>query len=352
MQYAYARLRSIAQSAERRTTTADSVTIVEPAERRLARRLLDHAAAVETVAAPRVHITCASICSISLVRSARFIPKCRSSKPNPGAGLTAQLLALVAETLKHGLSLLGIRSARADVANKLASDAKTALAGWNPRRRASSDDTHADRPMDCGESGTQKPLCSVTVEPQHRQRRHREHIRRKAHDAVGQHMRKRRKRLAFFDGSVIPSRSLPSRKSPACSISQHLRRCQRWRFPVRPKTSSIRRKTTRLRTEGSARHFSPSAQPAALWPGDSLLDCRRRRASQYVDKGQQADRSAQQTHRRPAPSATGFKSPGSLRGEAPRPGPAAAIQQVTNTAACPPPFPVAAKAKTSGLAPG
>lgn len=110
MQYAYARLRSIARKAQNEgAATADSVTIVEPAERRLARRLLDYAAAVETVArTARPHHLCEYLFDLAGAVST-FYTEVPVLKAQPEARASRlKLLALVAETLKHGLSLLGI----------------------------------------------------------------------------------------------------------------------------------------------------------------------------------------------------------------------------------------------------
>lgn len=110
MQYAYARLRSIARKAQSESmATADAVTIVEPAERRLARRLLDYAAAVETVArTARPHHLCEYLFDLAGAVSTFYteVPVLKADPASRASRL--KLLALVAETLRHGLSLLGI----------------------------------------------------------------------------------------------------------------------------------------------------------------------------------------------------------------------------------------------------
>ncbi len=110
MQYAYARLRSIARKAQSEGwATADEVTIVEPAERRLARRLLDYAAAVETVArTARPHHLCEYLFDLAGAVSTFYteVPVLKADPASRASRL--KLLALVADTLKHGLSLLGI----------------------------------------------------------------------------------------------------------------------------------------------------------------------------------------------------------------------------------------------------
>ena len=91
MQYAYARLRSIARKAQNEgAATADSGRSSNRQSGAWPVDCSTYAAAVRDGGPHRASITCASICSIPLVRSARFIPKCRSSKPNPRRGPTAQ----------------------------------------------------------------------------------------------------------------------------------------------------------------------------------------------------------------------------------------------------------------------
>jgi arginyl-tRNA synthetase len=110
MQYAYARLRSIARrAATEGVTMADVVTIVEPAERRLARRLLDYSAVVETVArTARPHHLCEYLFDLAGVVS-NFYNEVPVLKAEPTARASRiKLLSIVAETLRHGLSLLGI----------------------------------------------------------------------------------------------------------------------------------------------------------------------------------------------------------------------------------------------------
>ena len=110
MQYAYARLRSIARrAATEGVTMADVVTIVEPAERRLARRLLDYSAVVETVArTARPHHLCEYLFDLAGVVS-NFYNEVPVLKAEPLARASrVKLLSIVAETLRHGLSLLGI----------------------------------------------------------------------------------------------------------------------------------------------------------------------------------------------------------------------------------------------------
>lgn len=110
MQYAYARLRSIARrAATEGVTMADVETIVEPAERRLARRLLDYSAVVETVArTARPHHLCEYLFDLAGVVS-NFYNEVPVLKAEPTARASRiKLLSIVAETLRHGLSLLGI----------------------------------------------------------------------------------------------------------------------------------------------------------------------------------------------------------------------------------------------------
>jgi len=110
MQYAYARLRSIARKATAEgVQTAATVTIVEQAERRLARRLLDYSAVVETVArTARPHHLCEYLFDLAGVVS-NFYSELPVLKAEPMVRSSRlKLLALVADTLRHGLSLLGI----------------------------------------------------------------------------------------------------------------------------------------------------------------------------------------------------------------------------------------------------
>jgi arginyl-tRNA synthetase len=110
MQYAYARLRSIARKAEAEGfQTADSVTLVEPAERRLGRRLLDYATVVETTArTARPHHLCEYLFDLAGVVST-FYTELPVLKAEPAVRASRlALLALVAKTLRHGLALLGI----------------------------------------------------------------------------------------------------------------------------------------------------------------------------------------------------------------------------------------------------
>jgi arginyl-tRNA synthetase len=110
MQYAYARLRSIARKAEAEGfQTADVVTLVEPAERRLGRRLLDYATVVETTArTARPHHLCEYLFDLAGVVST-FYTELPVLKAEPAVRSSRlALLALVAKTLRHGLALLGI----------------------------------------------------------------------------------------------------------------------------------------------------------------------------------------------------------------------------------------------------
>ena len=88
---------------------AEVVTIVEPAERRLARRLLDYSAVVETVArTARPHHLCEYLFDLAGVVS-NFYNEVPVLKAEPLARASrVKLLSIVAETLRHGLSLLGI----------------------------------------------------------------------------------------------------------------------------------------------------------------------------------------------------------------------------------------------------
>ena len=110
MQYAYARLRSIARKAQAEGfQTADAVTLVEPAERRLGRRLLDYATVVETTArTARPHHLCEYLFDLAGVVST-FYTELPVLKAEPAVRASRlALLALVAKTLRHGLALLGI----------------------------------------------------------------------------------------------------------------------------------------------------------------------------------------------------------------------------------------------------
>ena len=110
MQYAYARLRSIARRAE-----ADGATVAAaphlglPAERALGRHLLDYGAAVERAAeTARPHGLCEYLYGLSGAVSTFYneVPVLKAEPTERASRLL--LLSLAARTLRHGLSLLGI----------------------------------------------------------------------------------------------------------------------------------------------------------------------------------------------------------------------------------------------------
>lgn len=110
MQYAYARLRSIARRAETEgAAVAQTLTLSEPGERQLGRRLLDYSEAVESVVrTARPHQLCQYLYELAGQVSA-FYNEVPVLKAEPAARASRLLLLdLVARTLKHGLSLLGI----------------------------------------------------------------------------------------------------------------------------------------------------------------------------------------------------------------------------------------------------
>lgn len=110
MQYAYARLRSIARRAEAEgAEVASTLTLSEPGERALARRLLDFSEAVESVVrTARPHQLCQYLYDLAGQVSA-FYNDVPVLKAEPAARASRLLLLeLVARTLRHGLGLLGI----------------------------------------------------------------------------------------------------------------------------------------------------------------------------------------------------------------------------------------------------
>ena len=110
MQYAYARLRSIARRAEAEgATPAPTLTLREPAERALARRLLDYSEAVETVVrTARPHHLCQYLYDLA-GQVSTFYSEVQVLKAEPAARASRLLLLeLVARTLRHGLDALGI----------------------------------------------------------------------------------------------------------------------------------------------------------------------------------------------------------------------------------------------------
>jgi arginyl-tRNA synthetase len=110
IQYAYARLRSIARRAEADGASLASVPeIALPAERVLARRLLDFDIAVEKVAeTARPHLLCEYLFELAAAVSTFYneVPVLKAPEKERAARLL--LLDLAARTLRHGLSLLGI----------------------------------------------------------------------------------------------------------------------------------------------------------------------------------------------------------------------------------------------------
>ena len=110
MQYAYARLRSIARrAAAEGVQPAETPSLQEPAELALARRLLDYSGVVETVArTARPHHLCEYLYELAGAVSV-FYNEVPVMKAEPAARAARLLqLDLVARTLKHGLLLLGI----------------------------------------------------------------------------------------------------------------------------------------------------------------------------------------------------------------------------------------------------
>ncbi len=110
MQYAYARLRSIARRAEAEgASPAPTLTLSVPAERALARRLLDYSEAVETVVrTARPHHLCQYLYDLA-GQVSTFYSEVQVLKAEPAARASRLLLLeLVARTLRHGLAALGI----------------------------------------------------------------------------------------------------------------------------------------------------------------------------------------------------------------------------------------------------
>jgi arginyl-tRNA synthetase len=110
MQYAYARLRSIARRAQAEgATVAQKVSLREPAERALGRRLLDYSEAVEMVVrSARPHHLCQYLYDLA-GQVSTFYNEVPVLKAEPEARASRLLLLdLVARTLRHGLGLLGI----------------------------------------------------------------------------------------------------------------------------------------------------------------------------------------------------------------------------------------------------
>lgn len=111
MQYAYARLRSIARraAADAGTTPVVPLTVREPAERALGRKLLDYPGVVEAVAkTARPHQLCEYLFELAGAVSVFYneVPVLKAEPAERASRL--QLLDRVAATLKHGLGLLGI----------------------------------------------------------------------------------------------------------------------------------------------------------------------------------------------------------------------------------------------------
>ncbi|MFO0574554.1 MAG: arginine--tRNA ligase [Polyangia bacterium] len=114
MQYAYARLRSIARKAAapgegEGSFAAAALSLREPAERALGRKLLDYPGVVEQVArTTRPHQLCEYLYELAGAVSVFYneVPVLKAPPAERGARLL--LLDRVAQTLKHGLGLLGI----------------------------------------------------------------------------------------------------------------------------------------------------------------------------------------------------------------------------------------------------
>lgn len=110
IQYAYARLRSIARRAEEAgARPADTLTLRIPAERVLGRRLLDYPAIVEQAArTAKPHPLCEYLYELSGAVSTFYndAPVLKAEPDERASRLL--LLELAARTLRHGLGLLGI----------------------------------------------------------------------------------------------------------------------------------------------------------------------------------------------------------------------------------------------------
>lgn len=113
LQYAYARLRSIARKAaalpDAAQEEAAAVALVLPPERALARRLLDYPGVIEQVVrSARPHTLCEYLYELASVVSRFYeeVPVVKASPAERRARL--RLLGVVAQTLRHGLGLLGI----------------------------------------------------------------------------------------------------------------------------------------------------------------------------------------------------------------------------------------------------
>jgi arginyl-tRNA synthetase len=110
IQYAYARMRSIHRRAEAEGTAAAATpTLTLPAERALARRLLDYGATVERAAeTARPHGLCEYLFELASAVSTFYseVPVLKAEAAERASRLA--LLSLAARTLRHGLSLLGV----------------------------------------------------------------------------------------------------------------------------------------------------------------------------------------------------------------------------------------------------
>lgn len=110
IQYAYARLRSILRKgAEAQALPGESVRIGAASERALVRRLLDYPAVIEQVAErTRPHILCEYLFELAGAVSTFYneLPVLKAAPEERASRL--RLLELAAQTLQHGLSLLGI----------------------------------------------------------------------------------------------------------------------------------------------------------------------------------------------------------------------------------------------------
>ena len=109
IQYAYARLRSIGRKAAAEGIAAASPRLAHPAERALARRILDYGAVVEKVAETcKPHSLCEYLYELAGAVSTFYneVPVLKADADERASRLG--LLDLAARTLRHGLSLLGI----------------------------------------------------------------------------------------------------------------------------------------------------------------------------------------------------------------------------------------------------
>ena len=109
IQYAYARMRSIHRKAASEGITASAPTLLHPAERALALRILDYGAVGEKVAEScKPHTLCEYLYELAGAVSTFYseVPVLKAEPAERASRLG--LLDLAAKTLRHGLSLLGI----------------------------------------------------------------------------------------------------------------------------------------------------------------------------------------------------------------------------------------------------